>query len=381
MKFFVLAVLLCLNLTQSQTIYESIESGFLGASRELKIQLPRNYEENSEKYYPLIIVFDGDYLFEIVAGNVDYYSYWEDMPEAIVVGVNQDDSRSEDCYTSKEDYRPSKTGAQFYDFIENELLAFMSENYRSLNFRVAIGHGETANFMNYFLFNNRPVFNAFVALSPSLSYSMEENLTRRLGLETDSKIFYYLSTSSLDIKKNKKEIIELNTKISALENQNLLYAFDNFDGANHYVLVAQSIPKALQSIFLVFQPISKEEYKKHIVTLETSPVDYLIEKYDMIETLFGIKKQILVNDFRAIAAAIQKNKQFEYFQDLGKVARDEHPDTVLASFYFARYYEEIGKPKKAMNIYNSAYSFEEVGGYTKDDMFERANQIKQEYGL
>ena len=116
------------------------------------------------------------------------------------------------------------------------------------------------------------------------------------------------------------------------------------------------------------------------MTLETSPVDYLIEKYDTIEAFFGIKKQILVNDIRAIAAAIQKNKQFEYFQDLGKIAGKQHPNTVLGSFFMARYYEETGKPKRAMNIYNSAYTLEGVDGYTKEDMFERANQIKQEYG-
>lgn len=381
MKLFKILTLLCFNVTLAQTVYESIESESLGTARELKIQLPRNYEDNTEKYYPLIVVFDGDYLFEVVAGNVDYYSYWEDMPEAIVVGVNQDDSRSKDCYVSMEDYLPSKTGAQFYDFIENELLTFMSENYRSLNFRVAIGHGTTANFINYFLFKNRPVFNAFVALSPTLSLEMQDNLTRRLELENEYNTFYYLSTASLDIKRNHKQIMALNTNISAIENSSLFYGFDNFDKANHYSLVAQSIPKALQHIFVVFQPISKEEYKKHILTLETSPVDYLIEKYDTIENLFGIEKSILVNDFKAIGSAIQKTKQFEYFKDLGKIAGKQHPNTVLASFYMARYYEETGKPKKAMNIYRSAYNLEEVGGYTKDDMIERANQIKQEYGL
>ena len=108
---------------------------------------------------------------------------------------------------------------------------------------------------------------------------------------------------------------------------------------------------------------------------------YINEKYDTIEDFFGIKKQILVNDIRAIAAAIQKNKQFEYFQDLGKIASKQHPYTVLGSFFMARYYEETGKPKKAMNIYKSAYTLEGVDGYTKEDMFERANQIKQEYGL
>ena len=332
-----------------------------------------------DKNYPLIVVFDGDYLFEVVAGNIDYSSYWQDMPEAIVVGVNQVGSRSEDCNISS-DYSLSKSATQFYEFIENELIPFMTENYRSLNFRVAVGHGETANFMNYFLFTNRPVFNAFVALSPSMTAGMEENLTRRLGHENDSNTFYYLSTAALDIKRNKKKITELNTKLSALENTNLLYAFDNFENANHYSLAAQSIPKALESIFLVFQPISKSEYKNHILTLQTSPVDYLIEKYDMIETLFGIEKQIIINDFRVIAAAIEKTKKFEYYRELGKIASKHHPDTTIASFYLARHYEHIGKQKKAMNVYRSAFSLEEVKGYSKNDMLDRADQIKKEFG-
>ena len=228
---------------------------------------------------------------------------------------------------------------------------------------------------------NSSVFNAFIALSPSLSYNMEENLTSRLSLEADYKTFYYLSTAALDIKLNNKEADALNIKIGAIQNKNLFYGFDNFDDANHYSLVAQSIPKALQSIFFVFQPISKAEYKEHILTLETSPVDYLIEKYETIETLFGIKKQILVNDFRAIDAAIQKTKQFKYFEELGKIASKQHPNTILGSYYIGRYYEEMGKLKKAMNIYRSAYVLEETGGYTKDDMLERADQIKRELGL
>ena len=100
----------------------------------------------------------------------------------------------------------------------------------------------------------------------------------------------------------------------------------------------------------------------------------------MIKTLFGIEKQILVNDFRAIAAAIERTKQYEYFQDLAKIASKHHPDTIMASFYLARYYEEIGKLKKAMNVYRSAYMLNEIEGYSKDDMLERADEIKAEYG-
>ena len=41
----------------------------------------------TKKKYPLIIVLDGDYLFDITSGSVDYLSYWGDIPENIVVDI------------------------------------------------------------------------------------------------------------------------------------------------------------------------------------------------------------------------------------------------------------------------------------------------------
>jgi len=380
MKFFVILLLLSCNLSFSQTIYESIESEALGTTRELKIQLPRNYEANEDQAYPLIIVFDGDYLFEVVAGNVDYYSYWKDMPDAIVVGVNQIDSIADDCTISVENFLPHKKGAQFYDFVVTELIPFVTENYRSLDFKIAIGHGKTANFINYFFFKKSPVFSAFIALSPELASYMQENLTRQFSIEQKRKSFYYLSTASQDLKQNKKEAVELNTQLSVLENSNLYYSFDNFEGATHYSLVTHSIPNALEGIFSEFQPISRSEYKNKILPLETSPVDYLIDKYDAINEVFGVEKQILVNDFRAIATAIEKTEQYELYKDLGNIAKDQHPGTILAPFYLARYYEESGKYKKAMNSYRSCYTLRSIEGYLKEDMLNRADQIQKEYG-
>ena len=65
-----------LSIAQSKIIYEEFTSYKLDESRRLKIQLPRDYETNTEKVYPIVIVLDANYLFEPVAGNVDYFSYW-----------------------------------------------------------------------------------------------------------------------------------------------------------------------------------------------------------------------------------------------------------------------------------------------------------------
>jgi hypothetical protein len=324
-------------------------------------------------------VLDGDYLFEAVAGNVDYYSYWEDMPEAIVVGIKQEDQRFDDCMHSEQNSLPVEKGAAFFEFIGMELIPYINNSFKTENFRVAVGHGETANFINYYLLKDVPLFQAYISISPDLAPKMNQYLTDRFK-SIQTKIFYYLATSSNDVPSIKEGAENLNKSITAIDNKNLLYNFDNFDGPTHYSLPAHAIPNALESIFFVFQPISKKEYNESILKLDTSPVDYLTEKYQMITELFGIEKQILINDFKAIQAAIEKKEQYNYFEDLGKLAREQYPETLLGHYYLARYYEEIGEPKKAMKMYRSAYILDEIGGITKDLMLEKADEIKADFG-
>ena len=376
---YIFTFLFASQLINAQVLYEAFESSKLGESREIKIQLPRGYDENKDIKYPIIVVFDGDYMFEAVAGNVDYFSYWEDMPEAIVVGVNQLDHRADDCYYSEQNSLPIESGAAFFEFIGMELIPHINRTYRTENFRVAIGHGETANFINYYLLKEVPLFQAYISISPDLATDMTTYLSERLA-KIESKVFYYLATSTNDVKSLKTRTEALNTSIAAIDNKSVLYNFDNFEGPSHYALPAHAIPNALESIFLVFQPISKDEYKNTILKLEGSPVEYLLEKYSTIEDLFGIEKQILVNDFKAIAAAIKKTEKFEYFEDLGKIARKQYPETLLGSYYIARYYEEMGEPKKAMKTYQSAYILDEIAGITKDLMLEKADEIKADFG-
>lgn len=381
MKYVLSAILLfcSFNNMDAQVKYESFESVKLGQKRELKIQLPRGYSNDTAKKYPLFIVLDGDYLFEAVAGNVDYYSYWEDMPEAIVVGINQFETRDDDCLYSEQNSLPIEKGAAFFEFIGMELIPHIEKNFRCANFRVAVGHGETANFINYFLLKPQPLFQAYIAISPELAPKMLGYIPEVLA-KTPSKLFYYLANTNNDTSSIKKMTEALNTAVSVLDNKNLSYKFNSFEGPSHYSVPTHAIPNAIEKIFKVFQPISKEEYAETILKLETSPVTYLEEKYKTIAELFGIKKQILVNDFKAIAAAIEKNKQFEYYEALGKIGRDEYPKTLLGNYYLARFYEESGDTKKAMRTYQSAFALDEIAGLTKDLMLEKAEAIKTDFG-
>ena len=372
-------LLVTIEFTQAQVKYETIESLKLGEERELKIQLPRGYNSNEDKTYPLFIVLDGDYMFEAVAGNVDYYSYWEDMPEAIIVGINQLDKRFDDCMYSEQNSLPIETGAAFFEFIGMELIPYIEKTYRTGNFKVAVGHGETANFINYYLLKPRPLFQAYISVSPELAPSMIDYLPEALS-KIESKVFYYLANTTNDSASIKEMTKVLNTDISALEKENLVFNFDSFDGPSHYSLPTHAIPNAIESIFKVFQPISKKEYKDTILDLEISPVLYLQEKYQIISDLFGIEKKVLISDFKAISAAIEKNELYEYYEELGKMARKAYPETLLGTYYIARFHEETGSPKKAMRTYQSAYMLEEIAGLTKDLMIEKSDLIKEDFG-
>ncbi|MAP80243.1 MAG: esterase [Aequorivita sp.] len=363
----------------SQIIYEEFQSEKLGQSRRLKIQLPRNYDSNEDKRYPIVLVLDADYLFEPVAGNVDYFSYWEDMPESIVVGVMQADSRYFDCSFDDKTYFPDDKGSQFFEFIGLELIPYIDKKYRTAKFIIGVGHDFTANFLNYYLFKDPPLLNGYINLSPDLAPLLDQRLAERIP-QIPSKIFYYLATGTDDIQALREASEDLNTELSKVKSNSFTYYFDNFEEATHYSLVGRGIPNALEKIFSVYRPISKKEYTEVLLKLKTSPHQYLMDKYKVIEELFSIKNKIRKNDFIAVATAAEKLKKWESLRETATLAKKQYSETVLGDYYLGRYYEEIGEPKKAMKIFQGAFDKEEVDFITVDLLLDRADAIKNEFG-
>ena len=364
---------------QSKVVYEEFSSYKLGETRRLKIQLPRDYETNSEKSYPIVIVLDANYLFEPVAGNVDYFGYWEDMPEALVVGIMQGDSRYDDCFYDDTNFMPADRGADFFEFIGMELVPFIDANFRTAKFIIAVGHDLTASYINYYLFKDPPLFNGYIALSPDLAPMMDDRLPKRIP-NIPQKLFYYLATGTDDIQDLQLVAQELNVSLSALKSDQFNYYYDNFEGATHYSLVARAIPSALEKIFSVYRPISKQEFNDVLLKLETPVHLYLLDKYQTIANLFGIDNPIRINDFLASASACEKLKQWESLREIATLATRQYPDLILGDYYMGRYYEETGDPKRAMRTFQGGFDKEEVDFITVDLMLDKADQIKYDFG-
>ncbi|WP_396144423.1 alpha/beta hydrolase [Flavobacterium sp.] len=374
-KVFLIMMLVFGSFGYSQKVSDSVFVKSQNLYRELTVSLPPSYKIDPKRTYPLLFLLDGDYLFDPFEGAIKYGYYWDDLPELIIVGLSQDKERDADCTLDEATGLPEGTGADFFEFIGGELIPYLQKKYRISPFKIIAGHDVTASFLNLYLYKDAPLFNAYISLSPELGLEMETRIAERLA-GFKQNIFYYQSSSDGDIKKMKEKITTLDTNIKAVLNPSLNYKYDDFKEASHYSLVLYSIPSALYHFFASYQPISTTEFQEKIVKLESGYVTYLKNKYDILEKTLSIKLNIRINDFKAIEAAILKNKAYPELEQLAQLSRKMYPKTMLGDYQMALFYENTGDLKNAARYYLNAFQLQPVGSLTKDMMLDKATELK-----
>ena len=376
MKHRLLFLFFSLSLFAQKSI-ESFDSKKLGEKRQITIGLPASYENNPTKRYPILILLDGEYLFDPFYGALNYGAYWDDLPETIIIGIsqNRNNEREEDCAIDPTEGLPTKRASQFFEFIGGELLPYMEQKYRVAPFRMIAGHDTTAGFLNFYLLKENPLFNAYISLSPELAPGINDQIRSSLT-NTKKQLFYYHSSADGDIKQLREPVEQLDKSLKAITNPLLDYKFSSFSNASHYSLVLYSIPEALYQIFGSYKPISSTEFSEKIVVLKSGYVDYLTTKYTLIADKLGMKIPVRINDFKAIEAAILKNKAYDELDKLADLANKNYPKSMLASYELGLMYEKQGDYKKAASKYQRASQLEEIGNLTKDMMYNKYDDMK-----
>lgn len=356
---------------------ESFDSEKLAEKRAFTISLPPSYEKNTTKKYPILLLLDGDFLFDPFYGAISYGSYWDDFPETIIVGIHQNhnDERVDDSEFEETQGLPAEKGAAFFEFIGQELLPYIEKKYRVAPFRMIAGLDTTAGYLNFFLYKENPLFNAYLCLNPELTPLMEKRVAEQLNA-AKSPVFYYLSTSEDEIKKLAEPIKMLNDNIKKDNNPLVNYKFESFKDAGHYSQTLYAIPIALHQIFESYKPITSSEFSNKIAVLPSGYVDYLEKKYSVLNEALHLDVPIRINDFKAIEAAILKNNAFNELDQLAILADKYYPKSMLAEYELALMYEKQEDYKKAMKRYQNASQMQEIGTLTKTMMLEKYDLMK-----
>lgn len=159
-----------------------IHSDVLSESRPYLIGLPDNYQK-SEKSYPVLYLLDGDGHFQHTTGTVKFLARNGRIPEMIVVALPNTADRTHDLTPPilKGDPAlfPTAGGADnMLRFISDELMPYIEKNYRTSSYKVLIGHSFGGLFAIHTMVHRPEMFNAFLAISPSLWWDEQELVTQ-----------------------------------------------------------------------------------------------------------------------------------------------------------------------------------------------------------
>ena len=364
----------CSSVFGQQILTTTIESDYLETSRDVRIYIPKSYELDSVKNYPLAIVFDAEFLFDIYVGNSVLFASKDKAPEQIVVGINMAETRKNDTYFNINTGKLNSKNRAFYEFIRDEVTFYMESNYRTSPFISLIGTGTSANLISQFLKEPKPVFNAYVCINPIFSdfirKQMQDFALERYGNE-DNTFYLYTNNSNTFSPKRQTLINQLQTFLGNYEIENFNIVNDYITTKSSISTIGEAIPRAITKVFELYSAISKDEFDNKIKNL--SPEDaiaYLENKYIEIEFLFGSNLGIREQDVFAIESIIIDKENGDYLRDFGKMILKLFPSSPLGDYYIGRYYEEGKMIKKALKHYKIGYGKMDPSDPNADKFYE-----------
>ena len=363
-----------------QTKNKSITSTEFGAERNFKVNLPEGYKTDTIKKYPIVIVLDDDYLFDLYVGNSKVFAENDLAPQQIIVGVNTNYERNKDVSVVSKNGGLTKTANKFYNFIKKEVVPYIEKNLKTSPFLTIVGQGKSANFLTHFLKEPQPIFNAYIAISPSFN-SNTHNLFATYNLKRykniDNTFFLYTSNNNLTSKDGRLINEQLKDGVESFGLENFHLTYDNFEKTpNLPTAISSAIPHALSVIFEKYARISKKEYDEKLK--EATPLDaieYLEKRYIEIDYLYGTNLNVRMKDILAIESIVMDQQDGDYLRVLGEFTMIKHPNSPLGEYYTGRFYELGEDYERADTYYRSGYGKMDPSDPNTDQYYENIERV------
>lgn len=171
----------------------TLTSTWLSAPKNITITVPKEWQQDLNQNFPLIIVFDrqNPRSHQFILSAIDYLSSTEQMPSAVIVSV---ESSQELRY--RETVFPQTDSVSLLAaneaFLFKELIPLMEKKYKAGRFRMLIGHSRYGYFTTAMLCKHPKEINAVIALSPFLAERGVQLTDSLVALQQQAKtsVFY-----------------------------------------------------------------------------------------------------------------------------------------------------------------------------------------------
>lgn len=345
-----------------KVINKTLKSNVLSETRSVTIQLPKNYDSNLEREYPVFFRLDGASHLSSMNVVLESLQSQAAAPEVIIVAIENTD-RLRDLYptVNSDPHGPVGLGGgaeKFLQFITDELMPWLNDNFRTHHYNIIEGASAAGVFALYAMQQKPMHFNAAITYSPAVWWNF--------GATGKSTIDYFKSTGHATqylytAIGNEPEPMrgyydQMISGIKKHKPQGLRWINDSFSDVPHNLTSSAGIFRAYHNLF----------YSQHMTTQDyTGNVSSIDEYYKKVSMQYG--EQIVAPEWviRQLAYPLVDKKQYQGAITLFEYGIQQYPNLPDPYNGLAYGFEQAGQFKKALEAVNQALALatKESPGY------------------
>jgi len=335
----------------------TVSSEILGQDRRVYLQLPEGYDRSMADY-PIVVVLDGEWLFELVRASVRFYSEYEVMdpalPKMIVVGIENVD-RDRDYVPTKDPGDPptfaTAGGADaFLDFLELELFPLLDTEFRTASGRTVVGWSFGGLAALYTAVSRPELFDAYLCIGPAIWWDDDLVVKMFRDAELPSLKRMVVTLGSLEegglVHTSTTRLLRLldERPVPGLE----VTRFE-IDGVGHSWGIPRAIDLGLRELFNGFIPPDE---------ITGASMDEVEGYYRELSGRWGFEVEPPASVLLAQALKLRSDGDVEGATRVLEHLTAIEPDTALGHYYLGKIQEDQGNTAAALERYRDALAAE-----------------------
>jgi len=226
-----------------------IHSNVLDQNKEIFVGLPKNF--NDTTHYPMVLVLEGEVVFDTFAPLTRLMADAGEIPECLVVGIP--------FYNKHLEYAPristvpqSGNADKMLDFYRTELFPLLDSCYHCGNDKIIWAHsGLGGIFCTYLLLGSDNQFNGILSSSPNLKFMRDyiEKENAFADLAKKGNVFYYLTFGSNEgedyMSGMYTEVKQFKEKLEKEAPDNLIWKYQLNENNDHFTNAVETFTDGL----------------------------------------------------------------------------------------------------------------------------------------
>lgn len=333
----------------------TVWSETLREERRLLIYLPPHYAQ-SGKSYPVLYLLDAEAQFHQATGVVQFLSVNNDrIPEMIVIGITNTHRERDltppalDAGQRKD--TPAGGGADdFLRFVALELVPWVESRYRTVRYRILVGHSYGGLFNLHVIANQPQLFQAHIATSPAMWWDRLAVVGRASAalrvLSKPPALFLSWGDNEPDIRDSTQALV---TALESPPPPALHWDHRYYAGEDHMSMPLRSLHEGLEWLYAGWRmPIWKDDEEAPLTLPEVQA------HYDALSARFGYTVQPSPAAIHSVARSLLTNGKVEAALGLLRQSVRDYPYLAEEQAQLGEALEKAGRRQEALLAYQRA---------------------------